>query len=236
MTDNIYNPEFVKELFDRMSRSYERMNYVMSFGFSIRWRKQFLHQLQPTEQKIEILDLLTGMGETWGAVKNKFPNATITALDFSTEMLNKAKRKNIRNFNNSITILQQDLLKNELPGNHFDIVISAFGLKTFDEEQLKIVAAETKRVLKDGGQFSFVEVSKPKGVLLNALYGFYLGKIIPILGRLLLGDPTQYRTLWRYTSKFETADKATQIFRNAGLTVKFDSYFYGCSTGFSGHK
>lgn len=42
---NIYEPEFVKNLFDKMSSSYENMNYITSFGFSIRWRKQFLSKL-----------------------------------------------------------------------------------------------------------------------------------------------------------------------------------------------
>ena len=33
VSDGIYDPAFVKGLFNRMSRSYERMNYVASFGF-----------------------------------------------------------------------------------------------------------------------------------------------------------------------------------------------------------
>ncbi|MES1181160.1 MAG: class I SAM-dependent methyltransferase, partial [Flavobacterium sp.] len=108
MTNNIYNSEFVKGLFNRMSSSYERMNYITSFGFTIRWRKQFLEPFQPTTDKIEIIDLLTGMGETWGAVRTKFPNAKITALDFSTEMLKSAKSKSEKHFDNNIILLQQD--------------------------------------------------------------------------------------------------------------------------------
>lgn len=48
-----------------MSSSYERMNYLTSFGFSIRWRTQFLNSFKPTENKAEIIDLLTGMGGTY---------------------------------------------------------------------------------------------------------------------------------------------------------------------------
>ena len=33
----IYNPAFVKNLFNSMSKSYNRMNYITSFGFSERW-------------------------------------------------------------------------------------------------------------------------------------------------------------------------------------------------------
>lgn len=236
MTDSIYNPEYVKGLFNRMSSSYERMNYITSFGFSIRWRTQFLEPFQSTTDKIEIIDLLTGMGETWGAVKNKFPNAKLSALDFSTEMLKNAKKKSEQHFDNNVLLLQQDILKSDLPSNYYDIVICAFGLKTFDTEQLQVLAIETKRILKAGGQFSFIEVSKPTNKILKQLYSFYLGRIIPVLGKLLLGNPTEYKMLWHYTDKFDNAKRAEEIFNNQGLTTKSNSYFYGCSTGFSGHK
>ncbi len=236
MDNNIYNPEYVKGLFNRMSSSYERMNFITSFGFSIRWRKQFLTTFKETSHKAEIIDLLTGMGETWKATKKKLPNAHLTVLDFSDGMLQYAKKKNRIRFNNEITVVQQDILKNELPGNYYDFVTCAFGLKTFNAEQWYILALETKRILKQGGQFSFIEVSKPPNKLLKTLYGFYLGKIIPVLGRLLLGNPEEYKMLWQYTSKFSNAKHAQDIFLQAGLQADFKSYFYGCATGFSGTK
>jgi len=236
MENNIYNPEYVKGLFNRMSSSYERMNFITSFGFSIRWRRQFLETFKQTNQKVEIIDLLTGMGETWKATKNKLPNSNLTVLDFSDGMLKYAKRKNKLKFNNQVIVLQQDILNNELPSNHYDFVTCAFGLKTFNQEQLEILAWETKRILKEGGQFSFIEVSKPNNKILKSLYGLYLGKIIPILGRLLLGNPEEYKMLWQYTKKFGNAKTTTDIFSKTGLKTNFNSYFYGCATGFSGKK
>ena len=236
MIDNIYNPEYVKGLFNRMSNSYERMNYITSFGFSIRWRKQFLESFKSTPEKIEVIDLLAGMGETWRAVKTKFPNAKLTALDFSSEMLKNAKTKSEKHFNNDVILVQQDVLKSNLPSDNYDIAICAFGLKTFNNEQLQALAAETKRILKTGGQFSFIEVSRPPSKILSLFYGFYLGQVIPVLGKLLLGNPAEYKMLWRYADKFVNVEKAAEIFKNQGLVIKTNSYFYGCSTGFSGHK
>jgi ubiquinone/menaquinone biosynthesis methyltransferase len=236
MQDNIYNPAFVKELFNRMSSSYERMNFITSFGFSIRWRKQFLNSFIPTKQKVEIIDFLTGMGETWSATKNIMPNSTLTVLDFSEGMLKYAEQKSKDKFNNEIIILHQDILQNKLPSNYFDFVTCAFGLKTFNDEQISILASETKRILKQDGLFSFVEVSKPNSKMLKILYGFYLGKVIPILGKLLLGNPSEYKMLWEYTERFGNAKNAAEIFTKTGLKVEFKSYFYGCATGFSGRK
>lgn len=236
MTENIYNPEFIKEHFDRMSSSYERMNYVTSFGFSIRWRNQFVGRFSTTNEPVEVIDLLTGMGETWATTKHHFPNCRLTALDFSEGMLKHAMKRNKDNFNNQVTVLQQDILKNQLPSNHFDYVTCAFGLKTFNAEQLQILATETKRILKPNGQFSFIEVSTPQSKFLQLFYGFYLGKIIPILGKILRGNPSEYKMLWKYTSEFGNARHAAEIFKNEGLMVQYNSYFYGCATGFSGQK
>lgn len=236
MENNIYNPEYVKRLFNRMSSSYERMNFITSFGFSIRWRRQFLESFNQTNHKAEIIDLLTGMGETWNSTKNKLPNSNLTVLDFSDGMLKYAKQKSKLKFNNEVIVMQQDILNNELPSNHYDFVTCAFGLKTFNQEQLEVLAWETKRILKQGGQFSFIEVSKPNNKILKSLYGFYLGKIIPILGWLLLGDPEEYKMLWQYITKFENAEKAKEIFAKTGLIANFNSYFYGCATGFYGTK
>ncbi len=236
MENNIYNPDYVKGLFNRMSNSYERMNYISSFGFSIRWRKQYLKALQSSNKEVEIIDLLTGMGETWGATKQKLPNANITALDFSEGMLNYAKAKNRAKFNSKINIIQQDVLNNDLPQNHYDYVTCAFGLKTFNSEQLKQLANETKKILKYGGQFSFIEVSKPKNAILQCFYGLYLGKIIPIVGKIMLGNPIEYKMLWKYTLEFNDAKAASEIFKESGLNVTFKSYFFGCATGFIGYK
>lgn len=236
MKENIYNPEFVKTLFNKMSTSYERMNYITSFGFSIRWRSQFLRVLDSNKNKIELIDLLTGMGETWESIQKTFPGAIISALDFSQGMLHSAKKKNEHHFGNGIFLLQQDVLENTIPSDHFDIVTCAFGLKTFDGIQLTKLAIEIKRILKPNGQFSFVEVSKPKNPVLKALYRFYLGRLIPVFGKLMLGDPTEYKMLWQYIDKFENAKKAMEIFRLQGLEVRYNSYFFGCATGFNGKK
>ena len=81
MESNIYSPIFVKRLFNRMSSSCERINFIASFGFSIRWRRQFLKTFNETKHKAEIIDLLTGMGETWSATKKKISNSKYTFID-----------------------------------------------------------------------------------------------------------------------------------------------------------
>jgi demethylmenaquinone methyltransferase/2-methoxy-6-polyprenyl-1,4-benzoquinol methylase len=233
---NPYDPAYIQGLFNTMSGSYERVNYLTSFGFSIRWRRQFLKPLPPTRDRIYVLDLMTGMGETWHPVKKHFPNAHFTALDFSEGMLRQARKKNAAHFGGSVHLTNQNALASDLPDAHFDVLLSAFGLKTFNEAQLHQLARETVRLLKPGGTFSFIEVSQPQNRVLRALYKLHLKHVVPVCGKILLGNPQEYRMLWKYTEAYRNAKLTQKIFEEAGLEVKFESYFGGCATGISGKK
>jgi demethylmenaquinone methyltransferase/2-methoxy-6-polyprenyl-1,4-benzoquinol methylase len=212
------------------------MNYITSFGFSLRWRRQYLQAFPGSSEKVKVIDLLTGMGETWGTTKQHFPNSELTALDFSDGMLSFARKKNEKKFRSEVNIIKQDVLRSQLPAEHFDFVTCAFGLKTFNDEQIRQLARETKRILKPGGQFSFIEVSAPRNGILKLMYGFYLGRVVPVLGWTFLGNPTEYKMLWQYTRRYENSKKAAEIFKSEGFTVNYHSYFFGCATGFSGRK
>ncbi|SMC76372.1 class I SAM-dependent methyltransferase [Moheibacter sediminis] len=233
---DIYEPEFVKKLFDQMSASYERMNYITSFGFSIRWRKQFIQKIPATDDRIKVIDLLSGLGENWNYLRKRFPNAEFYALDFSDEMIEKSKKKNVEKFNNQFIVFNQNLLESDLDSNQFDVITCAYGLKTFNEIQLEQIAKVVTRILKQGGQFSFVEVSKPEQKKLHFFYSLYIGKIIPMLGKLFLGNPHDYKMLWIYTEKFQNAKRVIEIFEKENLKVNYNSYFFGCASGISGIK
>lgn len=233
---DIYEPEFVKKLFNQMSASYERMNYITSFGFSIRWRKQFIQKITATDEKVKVIDLLSGLGENWNYLIKRFPNAKFYAVDFSDEMIEKSKKKNIEKLDSRFIILNQNFLESDLESNEFDIVSCAYGMKTFNENQLEIIAKEVSRILKPGGKFSFVEVSKPEPRILHFFYSLYIGKIIPILGKLFLGNPQDYKMLWIYTEKFQNAKRVIEIFEKENLKTNYDSYFFGCASGISGVK
>lgn len=231
---DLYHPEYIKGLFNKMSGSYERVNYLTSFGFSIRWRRQFLRPIIPSDKPVRVLDLMTGMGETWHPIKQHFPNSHFTALDFSDGMLQHAVKKNKEQFNNSVELTNQNALKSNLPDAEFDVVLAAFGLKTFNKEQLLQLAREVKRLLKEGGCFSFIEVSQPKNLFLRLLYKVHLKYIVPVCGWILLGNPQEYRMLWKYTEAYKNAESTVAIFQSVGLNARYESYFGGCATGVSG--
>jgi ubiquinone/menaquinone biosynthesis methyltransferase len=235
-SQDIYSAKYVRGLFDRMSRSYERMNIVMSFGFSVRWRTQLMKLVPNRESAQTVIDLMTGMGETWDPLISAFPAAELHALDFSERMIAGASTRNAARFGGRLTLLCQDILDSELPDASYDVIVSAYGLKTFDEAQLERLADEVVRILRPGGGFAFIEVTQPPNAVLRALYDFYLSKVVPIVGRVLASDPVEYRMLWRYLRDFRDGARAERAFAHPQLAVIRTSHFLGCATSFSGSR
>lgn len=233
---SVYDPAFVEHLFDDMSASYDRMNYITSFGFSEMWRKQCARHLDICPGAVTV-DLMTGMGECWAHILQKSgPSSTLIALDFSAEMIRRAASKKVKYPNTRIEILKENVFGNSIPDASADYVISGFGLKTFDETQLEGLATEIHRILKPGGRFSLVDVSVPSNRVFKLFYLFYLKRVIPFLGRIFLGNPETYRMLGVYTEAFQNARHVEVIFRKNAFEVEYLEYFFGCASGVKGRK
>jgi len=236
MNKKIYSEAFVSDLFNRMSSSYIRMNTVASFGFYPLWRKQAIKKvaINPGDA---VTDLLTGAGECWPFILKKTgTSGKLIALDFSKGMLGEAQRRAKAYPEHHIQILEESVFNNTIPSHSQDVVICAYGLKTFTSTQIDAFAREIYRILKPGGQFSLVDVSLPKMKWLRALYLFYIVRVIPLLAFLFMADATVYKMLGIYSRNFKDIRSAGSLFTNAGLSVTYCNYFFGCATGIYGEK
>ncbi|UII25822.1 class I SAM-dependent methyltransferase [Fulvivirga maritima] len=180
--------------------------------------------------------LMSGMGELWSSInKSSIDVIEINAVDISPKMTSIAKG-NLSRTNGKINLLQQDVLNNSISSNTADIVVSSFGLKTFNLEQLTKLAKEISRILKPGASFSFVEISVPPNPFLRLFYMFYLKVIIPIIGFLFQGNSGDYRMLGIYTSKFNNCKNFQRELTQAGLEANYQALFFGCATVTWGKK
>jgi len=230
-----FDPKYVEELFDDMSSSYAKVNYITSFGFSERWRRQFVKDFDIQQGEV-VVDLMTGMGECWKHMLRKPNNAKLIAIDFSGEMIKYATLRKEQFENHEIEIIKEDVLTNSLKSESVDYVISGFGLKTFNTAQLSKLAKEIERILKPGGKFSLIDVSIPKNKILRFFYMFYLKTIIPMMGQLFLGNPETYKMLGVYTEVFENSREVERIFKQQQFKVQYQEYFFGCASGVKGEK
>jgi demethylmenaquinone methyltransferase/2-methoxy-6-polyprenyl-1,4-benzoquinol methylase len=65
---------------------------------------------------------------------------------------------------------------------------------------------------------------------------FYLKQVVPVIGKLLLANPNNYRLLGVYTQQFNNCSRIAQHLRAAGLHVEYRSFFIGCASGVRGRK
>ncbi|HWF92724.1 MAG TPA: class I SAM-dependent methyltransferase [Terriglobales bacterium] len=231
-TQNNYDPITVRALFDEMSATYGVVNLVASFGFAARWRHQAVENL-PFANGVHIVDLMSGMNELCHSIsKYVTKNVCLTGVDFSPEMVSKARTDWPFVVENHLA----DIFKWDILSCSADVVVSSFGLKTFDGSQQHELARRVARLLRPGGIFSFVEISVPPARLLQRLYLFYLIHVIPWIGKLFLGNPDNYRMLGFYAREFGCCRHFATCLREQGLEVVELSYFFGCATGVRGFK
>jgi ubiquinone/menaquinone biosynthesis C-methylase UbiE len=216
-----------------MASTYGRVNLISSFGFTAQWRHAAVAGL-PLASADRVVDLMSGMGENWRSLAAHLPaSARVFGVDISSEMA----RRTSREWPFSTEVYVADVLAwNPQPAFADVVVSSLFGLKTFDREQQRRLAHRVAHILKPGGTYSFVEISVPPFFPLRAVYMFYLKRLIPLIGRVLLGNPDCYRMLGVYTQAFDNATHFARCLREAGLEAMPVSYFFGCATGVRGTR
>ena len=235
---SIYDPDFVKGVFDRCSAKYIAFSYIFSFGFTERWRRQCVELLDlPTTDAASGLDLMAGTGEAWPHLLKRYPHiSTVTAIDISSGMHARAMDRLHRHRAHKIAFIQDDVLASTLPEETADFVISTFGLKTFNTSQHEKLANLIARSLKPGGRFALVDASDPTGWWLRPLYHFHLKTVLPWVERLFLRGAQDFSMLGTYSTNFGNASAFGDMLRVEGLDVTYTELFFGCATAVSGSK
>ncbi|MBN8540483.1 MAG: class I SAM-dependent methyltransferase [Deltaproteobacteria bacterium] len=157
------------------------------------------------------------------------------ALDFSSQMCEGA-RKQAAQMSFPVDVIEADIFDQVLQSGSSDIVVSSFGLKTFSKDQQAALAKELERVLKPGGEFSFIEISMPDSRLLRAFYKVYINLFIPMIGKFCLGNPNNYRHLGVYTEKFRNSQHSHSELLKLGIESNYFEHFFGCASGVYGRK
>ena len=115
-TPDIFDPRFVKGVFDRCGTGYRRWSAIASFGFVARWRRQCVAALPELPPGAVGLDLMAGTGEIWPHLLRRFPDlGAITAVDISATMHAHALDRLHRTRLDRITFLEADVLASEMP-------------------------------------------------------------------------------------------------------------------------
>jgi SAM-dependent methyltransferase len=93
-----------------------------------------------------VLDVGTGTGGAAFAIAERFPDAEVVGIDFSTEMVERARSKITGPFSGRVSFHQADASSLPYPAGHFDLVTHSNMIPFFDE---------AARMLPPGGHTVF---------------------------------------------------------------------------------
>lgn len=206
--------EQVTKMFDTISKEYDGLNRVISFGIDVKWRKKVVKLVGET-QPTSVLDIATGTGDL--AINLTKTNADkIVGLDISEGMLEVGRSKIAkRNLSKTIEMVLGDSEKLPFEDNSFDAITVAFGIRNF--ENLEKGLSEILRVLKPSGIFVILETSVPTKFPFRQGYNIYTKGIMPIIGKIFSRDKVAYSYLSESASVFPYGERLNNILRKIGF-------------------
>ena len=119
--------EYVESKFDEIAQRYDLFNDLITFGMHRYWKKFVAKKtgLAPGEN---CLDLCTGTGDIGRAVLKFQSEAKVTALDFSSEMLDLAHQQQGENAH-GLNYIRGDAMAPPFPKEYFEAVTVGYGLR-----------------------------------------------------------------------------------------------------------
>ncbi len=204
----------VTKMFDTISKNYDGLNRIISFGIDIKWRKRVVNILKKKAPK-NVLDIATGTGDL--AINLMETGAEqIVGLDISPGMLEVGKKKVLdKKMGDTIKMVVGDSEKLAYDDHSFDAVTVAFGVRNF--ETLEKGLAEIYRVLDKNGTLVILETSVPTKFPYKQGYRLYTKFILPVIGRLFSKDRSAYTYLSESAAVFPHGEAFNNILRKIGF-------------------
>jgi demethylmenaquinone methyltransferase / 2-methoxy-6-polyprenyl-1,4-benzoquinol methylase len=205
----------VREMFTSIAPRYDLLNHVLSCNVDrLWWRKTartFAEILARPEA--QVLDLCCGTGDMTLALRRQAgkSSARILGADFSHAMLQRATQKAT---SAPLRWIEADALRLPFPGNHFDLITSAFGFRNLANYDAGL--QEIMRVLRPDGEFGILDFGEPKG-LVGSCYRIYFKRVLPAIGTLISGVKGPYAYLPTSVARFPTPEEMLQRIQETGF-------------------
>lgn len=224
----------VTQMFDTISKEYDGLNRVISFGIDVKWRKKVVDIVAQHQPK-NVLDIATGTGDLAISLA-KTSAEEIIGLDISPGMLDVGRQKiTQKKLDSKIKMIVGDSENLPFDNDSFDAITVAFGVRNF--ENLEKGLAEILRVLKPNGVFVILETSVPTKAVYKQGYSFYTKYILPTIGKVFSKDQSAYSYLCESASKFPYGEALNNILRQIGfINVEDMPQTFGVATIYKASK
>jgi demethylmenaquinone methyltransferase/2-methoxy-6-polyprenyl-1,4-benzoquinol methylase len=206
----------VRGVFDSVAERYDVMNDLMSLGVHRLWKRHFVGTAG-VETGQRVLDLAGGTGDIAALLSIAVGQAgEVVLTDINEAMLSVGRRRlddrgMVGNLRYAIANAE------ELPfaSRSFDHVTIAFGLRNVTDKPSAL--REMHRILRPGGTAHILEFSQVRPEPLRKLYDRYSFGLLPIMGRLVAGDPDSYQYLAESIRKHPPQKELAGMMREAGF-------------------
>jgi demethylmenaquinone methyltransferase/2-methoxy-6-polyprenyl-1,4-benzoquinol methylase len=210
------DPEQVRDLFDRIAPSYDRLNDTLSLGLHRLWKRQAIAWLAP-EPGQRLLDLCCGTGDLALVLAEKVrPAGLVLGLDAAAAPLRQARRRAARQPWLPLEFRQGDALDTGLAEGWADGAVMAYGLRNLADPAAGL--AELRRVLRPGARAAVLDFNRsanPKGAT-AAFQRLYLRRLVVPLAR-RAGLEAQYAYLEESIARFPSGEQQRQMALTAGF-------------------
>ena len=179
-----------KANFSNIYKFYDLINSVITLGFDKSWRSKASSHVTGTR----VLDLGSGTG----AAFQQLQNFDVTAVDPDEKMLQ------LNEFSNKVIGGAENL---PFPDNSFDSIYCAFVWRNINEPKKGM--DEVYRVLRPGGKFILLDMTRPKNKFLKAIHRIGTFKVTLLIG-LLTFNLKEYRFLHNSLDKYPQPEEYFQ--------------------------
>jgi len=226
--------EQVATMFNNISKNYDGLNRVISFGIDVSWRKKVVKIVSKNNPQ-QILDIATGTGDL-SLMMSQLNPTKIVGLDISEGMLEVGKQKISKaNLSDKIEMVVGDSENMPFDDNTFDAITVSFGVRNF--ANLDKGLTEIRRVLKPNGTFVILETSNPTKFPFKQGYKFYTSFILPIIGKIFSRDKVAYSYLSESANYFPFGDTFDNILKKNGfINTEYKPVTFGVATIYSATK
>ncbi|MBI5417706.1 bifunctional demethylmenaquinone methyltransferase/2-methoxy-6-polyprenyl-1,4-benzoquinol methylase UbiE [Candidatus Poribacteria bacterium] len=208
--------EYVQQVFTTIAPVYDLMNTLMSFGLHHHWR-EFSSKLTGLKKGGYALDMCTGTGDfARELAKIVGKEGKIKACDFCEAMMEKGKEK-LKNseYASIIEFHKGNIESIPFPDNEFDAVTVSCGIRNSTDIQKSF--GEMVRVAKHSGRIVCLDLGHPEFPIFKDLYNLYFFKLVPALGKVILGKKDPYNYLPHSLITFPTQKELKKMMEDVGL-------------------
>lgn len=214
----------IRSLFDQIAFRYDLLNSILSLWLDSYWRYK-TKKLVLDGYERSVLDLGIGTGKFLRSFAKTGNFDRAVGLDFSTGMLINCKKS----IKIPAALVNGDFHALPFKKGSFDLIISAFTMRSVKD--MPRYFFEIYESLTEHGKVAFLCLTRPKNIIVRALYFPYLKFYLPLVGKIFSGNAEAYQFLSQSVQTFQEPHTTMNYLRQTGFqSIQIKPLTFGAAT------